>query len=95
MALVLLRTMEIMCCVQQQMPGSLDKTIQLLGRTRVEGVTEYRPLKAMAIERCSSQAVFPCTTEGEIQYEESKKSCYVLDEGCGYQCIDEMLGALV
>lgn len=72
--------------------SSLDKTIDSLGRKRVEeAVSEYRRLKSIALERCASKAFFPCSPEGKRQLKLSRESCYVKDEGCGYQCINDVL----
>jgi len=73
---------------------SLDRTIEALGRERVEeGVKELRRLKSLANEKCASRAVYPCSKEGKRQLGKSSKSCYMYskDFGCGYQCIDEIL----
>jgi len=72
--------------------ASLDRTIDVLGRKRVEAaVTEFRRLKALANDMCSKRAHYPCSKNGTVQVEKSKESCYEKDFGCGYQCIDEML----
>jgi hypothetical protein len=72
--------------------ASLDKTIEALGRDRVErGLAEFRRLKEMANEMCASKAFFACSAEGVAQKE--KMNCYSGDHGCGYSCIDEMLSA--
>jgi hypothetical protein len=72
--------------------ASLDKTIETLGRDRVEqGLTEFRRLKKMANDMCASKAFFACSAEGVAQKE--KMNCYSGDHGCGYPCIDEMLSS--
>ena len=72
--------------------ASLDSTIDALGRERVEkAVTEYRRLKALASNLCSSTAYFPCSKDGEKQLKQARESCYKKDFGCGYKCIDEFL----
>ena len=73
---------------------SLDKTIDALGRTRVEeAVEELKRLKSLANEKCASRAMYPCSREGEKQLEKAKESCYAYgkDFGCGHHCIDDML----
>jgi hypothetical protein len=71
---------------------SLERTIEALGRDRVEqGLVEYRRLKAMAIEKCASRAVFACSEKGVAQRD--TMNCYSSDHGCGYSCIDEMLSS--
>jgi hypothetical protein len=70
---------------------SLDLTIELLGRKRVEdGVRQFRHLQALAQERCLSQAVFPCTANGTFQ-DGWRENCYDRDWGCGYRCVDQVL----
>ena len=70
--------------------ASLDMTIETLGRTRVEeAVKEFRRMKAMANEQCAARAVFPCSNEGVDQ--RNLTNCYHDDQGCGYQCIDDLL----
>lgn len=72
--------------------ASLDKTIDALGRARVEkAVAEYRRLSKLAIKECSSRAYFPCSKNGIEQFEKSRESCYEKDFGCGHACIDEIL----
>ena len=74
--------------------ASLDKTIDALGRTRVEeNVEKFKRLKSLANEKCASRAFYPCSKEGEEQLEKAKENCYRQDLGCGYQCIDEMLNS--
>lgn len=75
--------------------ASLDKTIESLGRDRVEmAVTDYRRLKAAINEKCKSSAIFPCSPQGEVQVKESLTSCYQGDQGCGYHCVDETIQSL-
>jgi hypothetical protein len=65
------------------MNRSLDLTIELLGRERVEsGVREFQHLQALAQERCLLKAVFPCTANGTLQ-DGWQKDCYHKDWGCG------------
>jgi hypothetical protein len=70
---------------------SLDLTIDLLGRGRVEkGVRQLQNMQALAQEECLSKAIFPCSANGTRQpgYE---KDCYEKDFGCGYRCVDAVL----
>ena len=70
--------------------ASLDRTIEALGRDRVErGLVEYRRLKKMANEKCASKAIYACSADGVE--ERDKMNCYKGDHGCGYSCINEML----
>lgn len=69
---------------------SLDATIEKLGRVRFhEALTTYQSLLAVAQKTCQSEAVFPCSPEGQFQSEKSAQSCYDRDWGCGYPCLDE------
>ena len=71
---------------------SLDMTIEKLGRHRVdEVVEELRKLQYLAETMCRPMAYFPCSESGRLQLEMSKKSCYIQDAGCGYQCVDHIM----
>mmetsp|Transcript_3051 Transcript_3051/g.4009 ORF Transcript_3051/g.4009 Transcript_3051/m.4009 type:complete len:154 (+) Transcript_3051:3-464(+) len=68
---------------------SLDLTIAALGHDRFdEALKKFQTMKLHAEEQCASAAVFPCSSDGKLQLEESQKNCYSLDEGCGYPCLD-------
>lgn len=72
--------------------ASLDKTINMLGRTRVkQAVDAYRRLKTLVHETCASEAIFPCSLDGKNQFEASVKNCYKKDQGCGFACIDKVV----
>jgi hypothetical protein len=69
---------------------SLDATIEHLGRHRFdEALKTYRLLLAQAQTTCQSEVIFPCSPEGKEQFEESARSCYAVDWGCGYPCLDQ------
>lgn len=72
---------------------SLDRTIDFLGRSRVEqGVLHLQKLQQLAEEECLLQhAHFPCSANGTEQLEASYTSCYAEDCGCGHACVDEVL----
>lgn len=75
--------------------ASLDKTIDALGRERVEReVIHHRYLQQMAEKKCLETAKFPCSPEGLYQGELSKESCYDKDWGCGWKCVEEALESL-
>jgi hypothetical protein len=59
---------------------SLDMTIEKLGKARFDKAS-YRLLLAKAQEMCSSQTVFPCSSEGKYR---GSGDCYWKDWGCGY-----------
>jgi hypothetical protein len=70
---------------------SLDLTIDLLGRGRVEkGVRQLHNMQALAQEKCLSKAIFPCSANGTWQ-PGYKEDCYEKDFGCGYRCLDAVL----
>jgi hypothetical protein len=67
---------------------SLDKTIDMLGRDRVEReVKRHKELERLAEERCYDIAVFPCTKDGARPAKGAKQSCYFGDVGCGHECV--------
>ena len=71
---------------------SLDMTIEKLGRHRVHAVVEeLRKLQYLAETMCRQMADFPCSESGKLQLEKAKRSCYVQDVGCGYQCVDHIM----
>ena len=70
---------------------SLDLTIDHVGRQKFEeALSEHRHLLELSKKLCGDKAFFPCSREGVIQLEESKKSCYLKDHGCGYACLDDL-----
>jgi Galactose-3-O-sulfotransferase len=73
---------------------SLDRTIDALGRSRFEEeLAKYQKLKILANDACASKAS-KCTEDGiPLPVEERRGNCYKGDEGCGYQCIDEIVSA--
>ena len=76
---------------------SLDKTIDALGRKRVEENVELlKSLQQQNDEQCASKTTMPCTQpEDESLKKEhkrlAKESCYKSDFGCGHACTDEVL----
>jgi hypothetical protein len=71
---------------------SLDRTIQTLGKERVQQVVEQiRFLKRLAERSCQHIAQFPCNSNGELQLRLAESSCYVQDAGCGYKCVDKIM----
>jgi hypothetical protein len=73
---------------------SLDRTIEALGRSRFEEeLAKYHKLKVLANDVCASKAA-QCTEDGVPQpAEEGRTYCYKGDQGCGYQCIDDIVSA--
>jgi len=76
---------------------SLDKTIDALGRKRVEENVELlKSLQQQNDEQCASKTTMPCPQpEDESLKKEhkrlAKESCYKSDFGCGHACTDEAL----
>uniref|UniRef100_A0A7S2PGL0 Uncharacterized protein n=1 Tax=Skeletonema marinoi TaxID=267567 RepID=A0A7S2PGL0_9STRA len=76
---------------------SLDKTIDALGRKRVEENVELlKSLQQQNDEQCASKTTMPCPQpEDESMKKEhkrlAKESCYKSDFGCGHACTDEAL----
>uniref|UniRef100_A0A7R9WT99 Sulfotransferase domain-containing protein n=1 Tax=Craspedostauros australis TaxID=1486917 RepID=A0A7R9WT99_9STRA len=69
--------------------ASLEKTIDRLGREIfAKALVEYRKARARTMKQCSP--VFPCSSDGVLQIEESKQQCYAFEEGCGFRCIDDL-----
>lgn len=70
---------------------SLDLTIKTLGRERFnEALDAFVTLRGRAEKRCAAEAVFPCSSIGEVQIDRSSVSCYEKDEGCGFACLDAL-----
>jgi hypothetical protein len=74
--------------------SSLDRTIEALGRRRFDTqLAKYQKLKALANEACAAN-VNKCSADGvPLPEEERWGNCYKGDEGCGYQCIDDIVNA--
>jgi hypothetical protein len=71
---------------------SLDRTIQQLGKDRVQKVVdEIRNLQTLAEQYCGRKAHFPCNSRGQKQLQLAAKSCYVQDAGCGYKCVYKIM----
>ena len=76
---------------------SLDKTIDALGRHRVEENVELlRSLQQQNEEQCASKVTMPCPEPEDEQEKREhirlvKESCYFSDIGCGHACTDEVL----
>ena len=73
----------------------LDLTIKKIGTSLVQAMIEQiQQLQQIANEKCTSVAIFPCSSQGTYQYELSqthKQGCYIQDAGCGHRCIDDTL----
>jgi hypothetical protein len=68
---------------------SLDLTIEKIGRDRFDrALTDFRRLKAKAMQVCGDHVGLGCTGDGIALPE---NTCYVRDFGCGHQCVDAML----
>ena len=71
---------------------SLDLTIEALGREQFnKALDAFVTLRGRAEERCAAEAVFPCSSIGEVQIDRSSENCYEKDEGCGFACLDALV----
>lgn len=72
--------------------ASLDRTIDELGRSKVEaGLELYHAYQTNIQNQCSGKAIFPCPITIPNQTLLSQQDCYFSDAGCGYKCIDKVL----
>lgn len=70
---------------------SLDMTIERIGRPRFAAeLKRYREAMALVDRECSATAIFPCSVDGQAQFEKASQNCYLHDSGCGYRCIDRV-----
>jgi len=68
---------------------SLDMTIENLGRNRFDRALEkYQTMMKQAKEECESEALFPCSVDGQPQLK--RTNCYNRDWGCAYECLDRL-----
>lgn len=76
---------------------SLDKTIDALGRQRVEENIELlRSLQQQNEDSCASKVTMPCPEPEDdqkkrIHKRRTEESCYFSDVGCGHACTDLIL----
>jgi hypothetical protein len=71
---------------------SLERTINQIGRDKVDAVVEeIRNLGKLAAYWCSQKTYFPCNARGIKQFHLSTKSCYVQDAGCGHVCVEKTM----
>ena len=76
---------------------SLDKTIDALGRQRVEeNVKLLKSLQQQNQDSCASEVTMPCPEPDDEQKKQEhirlvKESCYFSDIGCGHACTDLVL----
>lgn len=69
---------------------SLDATIDVLGRARVQKeVQRYQETLQKAQEECKGQAIFPCTESGQ-RLPDKRTTCHFGSVGCGHDCLDKM-----
>jgi hypothetical protein len=73
---------------------SLDDTIDMLGRARVEwNVRRHKWLSTYITKRCISETINPCSSTGKYQAE-AEHNCYEKDFGCGRHCVDRVAAQL-
>jgi len=70
----------------------LDRTIQtVIGQSKFdEALSEHKYLQSLVHNVCAPTAKFPCSKDGVLQEDLSRKNCYDGDMGCGYPCIDDL-----
>lgn len=68
---------------------SLDQTILSIGLDVFsKALKDFRQLVRQAKESCNP--IFPCSSDGSLQDEESSENCYEGWVSCGYQCLDAL-----
>lgn len=76
--------------------ASLDATISRMGRKLFDSQLEkLRRLHSRIDRKCSNETYFPCSINGTLQLDLSRRSCYRRDFGCGYRCIDRVTTSLL
>jgi Galactose-3-O-sulfotransferase len=69
---------------------SLDRTIDALGRDRVERtVQQFKKAQAYVQQQCKGKIRSMCDEGGKVVPRENR-TCYIWAEGCDYQCIDSL-----
>lgn len=71
---------------------SLTQTIAYHQKEFDERYAEYQDYQQQIEAKCSNQDVFPCSFNGTSQLTVSSENCYLRDFGCGYPCIDRIVG---
>ncbi|KAG7372291.1 galactose-3-O-sulfotransferase [Nitzschia inconspicua] len=64
---------------------SLDRTIDSLGRDRVERAVKQLDWAISNVKKPCTNTRFPCSVSGEILL---STDCYFSDVGCGHECLD-------
>jgi len=73
--------------------ANLERTIDAMGRAIfARELVKFRKLQQQVYEACDGETYFPCSDTGELQLELSQKNCYLRDFGCGYPCVDRVVG---
>ena len=72
---------------------SLDLTIDtIIGREKFKQALSYHKYLMYKVNsKCVKSIIFPCSSNGTYQINESKKNCYKYDLGCGYPCVDQIV----
>lgn len=86
------KKIKVIAMLHKAVNETLDRTIQtVIGQSKFdEALSEHRYLQSLVHKVCAPTANFPCSKDGILQKELSKKNCYDGDLGCGYPCIDEL-----
>jgi len=72
---------------------SLDRTIDMLGRDRVQKeLLRHQQLRQRAVDACQENVELPCTKEGD--FSKASRDCYYNNIGCGHRCIMDTIQKL-
>ena len=76
--------------------ASLHKTIeQHIGLAQVDkAVKGWKQLQIVLGQACFNETFWPCTSNGSLQLDKAKQSCYARDFGCGHACYDRQFSIL-
>jgi hypothetical protein len=69
---------------------SLDRTIDAIGRDRVErAMQQFNKAQAYVQEQCEGKVRSMCDDGGKV-VPPGNRTCYIWGEGCDYQCINDL-----
>ena len=70
---------------------SLDMTIESLGKQAfLSNLDAYRQALKMAEDECQTRVIPPCSADGTLNPD---NNCYVRDEGCAHDCLDNLVAS--
>ena len=72
------------------MNASLDKTIDVLGRSKIENtLVKFQQAQQIVSKECLSQILSGCTSDGKKRISQ-ETNCLFQDSACAYECIDRI-----